>query len=149
MLIVKLEIGTSNETFCIFESVNSRKQFQKRLLHQSIILTHHGMSFTWPCLTIDKHAGIVSINNIIEKSTSYMMEDIHLGWGRIEYFIESKLMFFQLDLIITKRDDALVLTVGSNPNKNLDGILACICIHCSKISYWDLREEQSERFFIF
>ena len=53
-----------------------------------------------------------------------MIKNITLGGRRREYFIESELMFVELDLSLGVCEYALLLRVGFYPNEDLDRIFA-------------------------
>ncbi len=58
-----------------------------------------------------------------------MVEDIVLGSRGREDFIESELVFVELDLGLGVCQYALLLRVGLYPNEDLDGVLAWIWVH--------------------
>lgn len=99
------------------------------LLHNPIVLADHGMSFTWAGLSVYENTRVVAVEEIAQELIADMVEDVGLGGGGREDFVERELMLFEFDLCFSERDDALILGVGSDPNENLDGILTWNLIH--------------------
>ncbi len=75
-------------------------------------------------LSVYKNTRIVAIEDIVQKLIANMIKNITLSGRRREYFIESELMFVELDLSLSVCEYALLLRVGFYPNEDLDGIFA-------------------------
>ncbi len=93
LFVIKFKIRTCHQTFWIFHSVYSGKKLSKRLLHQTIVLSNHSMSFTRSCLSIHKDTRIISVEDISQESVSDMVKNINLGSRSWKDFIKTKLMF--------------------------------------------------------
>jgi hypothetical protein len=109
LLVVEFKVRASDETFSIFDSVDSGKELIEGLLHESVIFTDHGVGFAGSSLSIDKNTRVVSIEDVIQELIADVVKDVVLGSRGREDFIESELVLIELDLGLGKSQYALLL----------------------------------------
>ncbi len=123
LLVIEFKVRAGDETFGVFDSVDSGKELVEGLLHKSVIFADHGVGLAGSSLSIDKDTRVVSVKDVIQELIADVVKNVVLGGRGRKDFIESELVLFELDLGLGKSQYTLLLCIGLYPNVNLDGVL--------------------------
>ena len=65
MFVIKFKIGAGDEALGIFHPVDSGEELVEGLLHESVVFADHGVGLARACLSVDKDAGVVTIEDVV------------------------------------------------------------------------------------